>query len=258
MLFSAEHIVLSAISVFFIIRFFYLQMMNCNYSYSKNILKHASVIMLILEILRISWTTYYYGFSLKNIRFDWCNQVCLALPLIVLSGNKKLFPYIDILAFIGGTGVIIYPIWVFYDYAGLHFMSMQRMISHTLMVIISISMCFISNHWEKERNIKKPLIGFELIAVIAFIMSKLLNINYLLMMNADGIPLLKNFPFPWYFLIAIPCLVLVINITKLMFQEINNKIADRHISIMLEYDNKSFKGLVEEEKIEITQQLGIE
>lgn len=234
MLFSKVHIVLSSLCVFFIIHFFYLQMKHCDENYSKKILKNASIIMLILEIFRISWTIFYYGFNLKNIRFDWCNQICLILPFVVVSGNKKLFPYIDLLAFIGGVTVIIYPRWVFYDYAGFHIMALQSMISHTLMVIISISMIFISNHWDEETDIRKPLIGFCYIALIAFTMSKLLNTNYMLMLNADGIPLLKRFSFPWYWLVAIPSLVLVLNIVKLMFQGISKKIINRKIVIMLE------------------------
>lgn len=234
MLFSKVHIFLSSLCVFFIIRFSYLQMKRCDENYSKRILENASAIMLILEIFRISWTTYYYGFSLKNIRFDWCNQICLILPIIVMSGNKKLFPYIDLLAFIGGVTVIIYPRWVFYDYAGLHIMAVQSMISHTLMVIISISMIFISNHWDEETDIKKPLIGFCYIAMIAFTMSKLLNTNYMLMLNADGIPFLKHFSYPWYWLVAIPGLLLVIHIVRLVFQGISKKIINRKIVITLE------------------------
>ncbi|MDF2676458.1 MAG: hypothetical protein K0Q97_758 [Bacillota bacterium] len=224
MLFSKVHITLSFLCVLFIMTILYFQMKHCDENYSKKTLKNSSIIMLLLEILRICWITYYYGFSLKNIRFDWCNQICLILPFIVLSENKNLFPYIDILAFVGGISVIIYPRWVFYDYAGLHIMAVQSMASHALMVIISISMIFTSDYWGKENDVRKPFIGFCYIAFIAFTMSRLLNTNYMLMLNADGIPLLENFTYPWYWFVAIPIVITVTNLAKLIFKGINNKI----------------------------------
>jgi uncharacterized membrane protein YwaF len=237
-LFSAEHLILSALSVLFIIFLFNLQMKHCNENYSKTIMKRAAIIMLILEIFRIFWRTYYYGFSLKNLSFGWCNQICLILPFIVLSGSIGLFPYIDILSFMGGIGVIIYPIWVFYDYAGLHILSLQSMISHTLMVIIPMTMLFISDHQERYKSIKKPLIGFGIIAAIAAIMARALNTNYLIMLKADGIPLLDRFSFPWYWLIASPCLILIIKIVGLLFQKIDKKISDRKADIIMpEHDD---------------------
>jgi len=217
MLFTKLHIGFSLLCLFLILLVFSFQMKAHDENYSKKILKNASIIMLILEMFRIGWITYYYGFSVKNLRFDLCNQICLALPFIVLSGNKKLLHYIDILAFIGGVTVIVYPRWVFYDYAGLHIMAVQSMISHTLMVIISISMIFISEYRFDMNGARKSFIGFCFIAFVAFIMSRLLNTNYMLMLNADGIPLLKNYNYPWYWLVAIPIAVVVINIVNTAF-----------------------------------------
>ena len=233
-LLSTEHIILSALAVIIIIHIVNAQMKHCDENYSKKILKKSSILMIILEIFRIGWLTFYKGFSLKNIRFDWCNQISLTLPFIILSGKKKLYPYVDILSFLGGAGVISYPIWVFYDYGGIHIMSVQSMVSHTLMVIISITMSFVSNHWEHEKNIKKPFIGFTIIATIAFAMSRVLNTNYLIMLNAKGIPLLRNFLFPWYWIIALPCIVLFINMVKSMFQQIRNEI-NKKKSVVLEF-----------------------
>lgn len=226
-LFSPEHIILSGLGIFFIICIIHTQMKRCDVNYSKKILRRSAVIMMILEIFRISWSTFYYGFSLKNIRFDWCNQISLVLPFIVLAGKQRLYPYIDILSFMGGAGVLIYPAWVFYDYAGIHIMSVQSMISHTLMIIIPISISFVSGHWENEKNIRKPLEGFVCMAFVSYIMSRMLNVNYLIMLRADGIPLLRNFSFPWYWTVAIPVLVLFINLFKLMFCEICRRISKK-------------------------------
>ncbi len=236
---------LSCISIFFIIYLFRSQMKRCDVNYSKKLLKRSALVMLFLEIFRIVWSTFYYGFNLKNIRFDWCNQISLALPFIILSEKQELYPYIDILSFMGGAGVLIYPIWVFYDYAGIHIMSVQSMISHTLMVIIPLSITFVSGHWEKEKSIRKPLTAFILVAFIAYVMSRTLNVNYLIMIDADGIPLLRHLPFPWYWLIAFPCLIVLISGVRLMFYAICRKIS-KHKSIISEYYNMEY----EDKKVE--------
>lgn len=247
-LFSPEHIILSGLGVFFIICIIHAQMKRCDTNYSKKILKRSAVIMLILEIFRISWSTFYYGFSLRNIRFDWCNQISLVLPFIVLSGKERLYPYVDILSFMGGAGVLIYPAWVFYDYAGIHIMSVQSMVSHTLMIIISISLSFVSRHWENEKNISKPLKGFTCMACVAFIMSRVLNVNYMIMLRADGIPLLRNFLFPWYWLVAIPFLVLFINSVKSVFCEICLRIEKKKAANSefygLHYDDEEMESII--------------
>ncbi|MDD2494432.1 MAG: YwaF family protein [Tissierellia bacterium] len=243
MLFSTEHIVMSSLCIVFIVTIFLLQMKHCDVNFSKKILKSTSILMVILEIFRISWSTIYYGFSLKNIRFDWCNQICLILPYIALTKKEKLYPYVDLLAFIGGAGVIIYPAWVFYDYAGIHIMAVQSMISHALMVIIPITIVFISDHWEKENNIKKPFVGFIIIATVAFNMSRLLNVNYLIMLKADGIPLLRHFIFPWYWIIVIPLLIFILNKVKMLFQGIRIKINQRQEEIYL-VDNEDNKAII--------------
>lgn len=215
-------------------------MKRCDINYSKKILKHLAVVMLTLEVFRISWLTFYYGFSLKNIRFDWCNQISLILPFIVLAEKERLYPYIDILSFMGGVGVLIYPVWVFYDYAGIHIMSVQSMISHTLMIIIPISILFVSEHWKKEKDIRKPLIGFAVIAVVAYGMSKVLNVNYLIMLSADGIPILGNFSFPWYWIIAIPCLILLIYGVKFLFCVVLRKIEKNRVA--MDKCGKEYRG----------------
>lgn len=218
---------MSALSVIFIIHYIRKQIEHCDEEYSEKILKRASIAMIILEIFRIGWSSFYYGAGIRNIRFDWCNQICMVLPFIVLSGSKALFPYIDSLAFLGGAGVIVYPVWVFYDYAGIHIMSVQSMVSHSLMIIISVSMSFVSNHWAEERGIRKPLMGFGCIAAVAFVMSRLLNTNYLIMLRADGIPILRHFSFPWYWIIAFPLVVLAVKVTKSIFMEVNSTFNNR-------------------------------
>jgi hypothetical protein len=246
MVLSPEHIILSTLGVLYIVYVYRAQLKHLSIEYSLKILKKSSIAMVVLEILRVGWSTFYYGFSLKNLRFDWCNQICMTLPFIILSGKKKAYPYLDLLSFIGGAGVLIYPIWVFYDYAGLHLMSLQSMISHTLMIVVSISLPFTSDYWDKEIKIKKPLICFGVMAAVALIMSRVLNTNYLLMLNADGIPLMSRFEFPTYWLIGLPMLILVLNMTEHIFKSIRINIALRKNELENKYINSDFQKSAED------------
>lgn len=203
-IFSPEHILLSSIIGLGIVFVMHWQIIKRDRHFSRRLITFLAVLMLGLEIFRIGWHTYYYGFDLRNIRFDWCNQVCLALPVIVLLGLKRAYPYIDTLAIMGGLAVLIYPLWVFYDYGGLHVMAVQSMISHGLMVLIALSMPFSSDYRPEASKFWKPVLGLCIIAAVALVMSRLLGENYLLMRDAQGLPVIGDIPFPWYWIVVAP------------------------------------------------------
>ena len=214
-IFSPEHLILSSLLMIFIVTVMVIQTKKHDRRFSQKLIRVLAAVMLALEIFRISWRTCYFGFDLRNIRFDWCNQVCIALPLIVLFKREKGYPYIDVLAVMGGLMVLIYPLWVFYDYGGIHTMAVQSMVSHGLMVLIALTMPFAADYRPEVRRAWKPMIGLGIIAVIAFIMSHALNENYLLMLGAHGVPEIDQIPYPWYWLLVAPALIgLVTLVTK--------------------------------------------
>ncbi|MEG0379289.1 MAG: YwaF family protein, partial [Eubacterium sp.] len=200
-IFSPEHLILSTLIFIFIIAIIVIQTKKQNQAFSKKLITVLAVIMLCLEIFRIGWQTYYHGFDLRNIRFDWCNQVCIALPLIVLFKWERAYPFIDVLAVMGGLMVLLYPLWVFYDYGGIHTMAVQSMVSHGLMVLIAVTMPFSADYRPSVRKVWKPLVGLGIIAIVAFTMSHALNVNYLLMLGAHDVPFIQSIPYPWYWLI---------------------------------------------------------
>lgn len=203
--FSVEHIVISAILFFFIIIIFTHVTEVKSKDYSTKVLNICAASMLLLEIFRISWNAYYHGFSLSSFRFDFCNQICMFLPFCVFFGGKKIYPYVQLLAITGGLIVLIYPLWVFYDYAGFHIMALQSMVSHGLMLLCGLIMPFASGEIPtRAQQAKDSLIGFSVVLVIAFIMSHLTGVNYLIMKSADGVPFIGNIPAPWYWLIILP------------------------------------------------------
>ncbi len=206
--------------------------------WNKKLLFVLAAFMIGLEVFRILWLTLmYHDYDfisfLKNVRFDWCNQICIAMPIIVLLKKEKLYEYISPLAIIGGVGVMIYPVYVFYDYGGMHLLAVQSMISHGLMILIGFLMPLSSEYTPNIKKIYKPSITLLIMAVIALIMSHVLNVNYMLMLSADAFPFLAAIPNPWYFLIVIPIVACVLAATIFCMEKLIKKIKPSFSDILV-------------------------
>ena len=170
----------------------------------EKLIKSLAIFMLVLEVLRIIWWLIYRDHNFKAIRFDWCNQVCLFMPFIVLFKIKKGYDVAIPMGLIGGIAVLIYPLWVFYDYGGLHLLSIQSMLSHGSMVVIPLLMIKSGVFKPEIENIKNAIIGLTFVLVLAFIMSHVRDVNYLTMLRADGIPLIGKIKEPYHLFFTIP------------------------------------------------------
>lgn len=213
--FSPEHIIITSILVCLIIGSMMIQKQKRSKKFSQQVMMILGLIMLFLEIFRIAWKAYYYGFSIRTFRFDWCNQVCMVLPFVAIFKIEKIYPYIDTLAFMGGVGVLAYPMWVFYDYAGIHIMAVQSMISHGLMILIALTMPLASKEYRrKSKRITKPLIGLGILLVVAYVASNRLGVSYLLMKDAGDLPIISLIPYPYYWILLLPLMVLGIYIAR--------------------------------------------
>lgn len=220
--FSPEHIIISALIIGGILALISLLRERQDRHLARRILVLLGVTMLCLEIFRIGWHSYFYGFSLETIRFDWCNQICMVLPWIAIFRWEKAYPFVDVLSFIGGAMVLIYPLWVFYDYAGVHIMAIQSMISHGLMVAIPLVMPFSADYTIDFEMGWKPLAGLSLMLVVAKIMSTYLNVNYLLMKGPYGLPVIGSIPAPWHWIIVGPFFVAGILLTTQVLQRLEH------------------------------------
>ena len=227
--FSKEHFISTFLGILFIILFCY---KTKDFS-SKRLLKHQkiiSIIMLVLEIFRMIWLRIYRPY-LYILRFDYCNQVCLFLPICVLLNLKQLFPFLACVSFLGGGGVLVYPLHVFSDYGGFHIMSIQSMISHTLMVLsaINIARMFIV---DLKKNFILSTFCFALMCVIAYVASIIRDINYLAMLSPEGLPFIKNIKAPFHIIFVVGiidfglfcCLFLISKIeTKILCPDLKEK-----------------------------------
>ncbi len=195
-LFSPEHIFLSAIIITAIVlSLVYIIRKRIN---TYKLLRILAVVMLSLEAFRFLWKIIYRGLTWDVVRFDWCNQVCLFMPIMILCNWKRGYDICFPMAFIGGFAVLLYPLTVFYDYAGIHIMAVQSMVSHGLMVFMALLLPLSGQFRPTLRCFKWGYPGFLVTAVVAFGMSFAHGQNYMSMLSAGGIPVLSLIPWPWY------------------------------------------------------------
>ncbi len=229
LLFTWEHLMLTGLVLLIGYGILYYVFSYKSRLWNKKLLFVLACVMIALEVFRIVWLTFmYHDYDfisfLKNVRFDWCNQICLVMPVLVLLKKEKTYDYLSPLAIIGGLGVLIYPVFVFYDYGGMHLLAVQSMISHGLMVLIGFLMPLSSDYNPDIKKLWKPSAAVLGMAVVACIMSHVLNVNYMLMLRADGIPLLSSIPNPWYFFILVPVVAGIIALVVYVMQKITEKI----------------------------------
>lgn len=255
--FSGTHIIISTVLFVLIAVIFSAIIKRRDEKFSRRVLKVLAWLMLSLEIFRISWNWYYHGYSLTCFRFDFCNQICMVLPFFIIFGDEKLYPYIQILSIIGGLFVLIYPLWVFYDYAGFHLLALQSMVSHALMLLCGLIMPFASGKIPDSKiETRDSLIGFSLILAVAFIMSRVTGENYLLMKSANGVPGLSLIPYPWYWLVFLPVAFFFIRHLSMIYEDFlclaaRLPLGSREIYTTRELSESSYKRLLEKQKLKL-------
>jgi hypothetical protein len=209
-IFTWEHFLMSFVVILFYSLLFFLVFKKKNEAKKLTFLHIMCWIMLGIEIFRVVWNVVLryegrYNF-IQNVlmaeRFDLCNQVTILLPIFVLTKSKKFYESFLCLAILGGGTILLYPKWVFFDYAGLHLMSILSMFSHGMLVFISILMLNLKMVELNEKYWHRILIGFALILFIAIGMSVLLDgprTNYI-ETKSSTFPLIKEIPWPYYML----------------------------------------------------------
>ena len=135
----------------------------------------------------------------------------------------------------------MYPLHVFSDFGGFHIMSIQSMISHTLMVLsaINIARMFIV---DLKKNFVLSTICFALMCVIAYVASIIRDINYLAMLSPEGLPFIKNIKAPFHIIFVVGiidfglfcCLFLISKIeTKILCPDLKEKYLEQNKNVLV-------------------------
>ena len=124
------------------------------------------------------------------------------MPILVLIGTKSFYPFLAAVSFWGGTGVLVCPVNVWYGYGGWHFLPIQSMVSHGLMVLSSINLARMFKVNLKTDFIKSA-IGFGVMAAIAAFFGFTRGKNYMGVLDPQGLPGISHLPAPWHFFMLI-------------------------------------------------------
>lgn len=215
------HFILSGMMLIFIVWFCFRTRHNSyNELYKKQ--KKISAFMLIVELLRMVYMLIYRP-EVYAWRFDYCNQVCLFMPILILCGFKASFPFLMAVAFWGGTGVMLYPLWVFRDYGGFHLITVQSMISHGLMVLSSLNLARL-HKVDIHTDFRTATFGFLCMATISFAMGAIRNENYMALFDPKGLPVLKYLSYPWHIPFVLGIIILGIFLILLLYKKLDKYI----------------------------------
>ncbi len=161
--------------------------------------KRISIVMLVLEIIRTIWLQVYKDeiyFQQDNLlRYDYCNQVCIFLPILCLLGVKALYPFMAGVAFWGGAGVMLYPLNIFRFYGDWHFMPIQSMISHGLMLLSAINLTRL-RIIDMKRDFLISTTGFVIMSSFCLFYNGERGENFMAFKDSSGLPIVALMPHP--------------------------------------------------------------
>jgi len=218
--FSKYHIIMSLIMIAFIVYFTYRTRKYTSKELNKA-QKKIAIVMLLLELFRtIMFQIFHIGSSSGYtylLRFDYCNQVCLFMPIFVLLNTQTLFPFLAAVSFWGGVGVLCYPSNVWAGYGGWHILPIQSMVSHGLMVLSSINLARMFKV-DLKHNFIQSAIGFGIMASISAFFGYTRKENYMAVLDPTGLPAIQHIPSPGHYFTLIAIIELGLFLFLLMFK----------------------------------------
>lgn len=136
---------------------------------------------------------------LMDIGADFCNQMAIILPVIVLGRLKKLWPAVAVPAIIGGTYVLGYTQILLTRY-GMSVSLFQSLLSHLLLVVIPVVMMQTSDFKPEYRHLGKQSLFLGIMIGIAAIASIHFNASFAFVFDGTDLPVIGQLPWPWYWI----------------------------------------------------------
>ena len=192
---------------------------------------------LILTILEIGRTVYKYLLHLSNggsssdfnwwwnISFQMCAIMCwttiitLILSAFLNKENKLLGYLYNILfgcALIGGALTFCYPDCMSSDRPFLHFLNIQTVTVHALLIFVPIYLIKIGEFKVEIKNIWKLFVGYILIGSLSMTASLISGNNFAYALNFSLFDL--GLPFPYHLPVVMVILVLLSTIVYAIFE----------------------------------------
>jgi uncharacterized membrane protein YwaF len=194
----------------------------------------CSVMLIVLEISRIVYRALkHYDINGSMAGFDWywsiSFQMCAMMvwfvsinTLISLKNPNSKWSQFSFnimygVALLGGILTFLYPDLVHTDYPFFHFMNVQTILSHMLLIFVPLYIVVTKRLNIKYKNIYKAFIGLLGAAAIAMTFSLISGDNFMYMKEFS---LLSDFgveiPFPYHLLILAPLAFILMSILYLV------------------------------------------
>ena len=190
------------------------------------------ILAIILLVLEVGRTIYKYRMHIYNggtasdfnwwwnISFQMCAIMCWTtiITLILSACLKKenvflqyLYNILFACAMVGGFLTFMYPDCITSNYPILHFINIQTILVHALLIFVPIYLIKIKEFKVEFKNAWKVFVGYVFVGAIAMSASLISGNNFAFSLNLDLFDL--GIPFPWHMLfvmIVMACIAFVL------------------------------------------------
>jgi len=190
--FSFEHI-LSIIIIFSIFFLCLFKLKKLNTKYQSIIIKTCAIAVPVLEISHNIWLAIYGGASFTELlSLHLCGMQMYFIPLAVFTKFLVFKDFIFATSILGGIFAIIFPSGVTGNYPLWHFQTLQTFLYHGLLIFVPIAILVTTDYKPTIKRFYKVFILFIFIASITLFVDLKFNENYLFLVTAPDMPLLRN------------------------------------------------------------------
>ena len=256
-MFNVNHLFLISFVAIFIVALMFL--LNAKSEKGQKITKIClACVLFILEITRIIWdyqNHLHNGGTSENFNWwwtisfqmcaimTWTTIITLIVSACVKNKQARVVKILENILFgvamVGGILTFVYPDCITTDKPFLHFVNIQTIITHSLLIFAPLYLIKIKELKIEMKNIWMPALGFLYVGCLATATSIISGNNFAFALECD---LLKdvglNIPYPWHYLFVF---LIVFLLTVLLYGvfEIRNHIKNKNIEKQVEKPNKN-------------------
>ena len=245
-MFNINHLFLLAFVALFITTLYFA--LNAKTQKGQKIIKLSlASILLILEITRIIWeyeNHLYNGGTADNFNWwwsisfqmcaimTWTTIITLIVSAFVKNTQSKIVKILENILFgvalVGGVLTFVYPDCLTSDRPFLHFINIQTVVTHSLLIFVPIYLIKIKELKISLKNIWMPALGFLYVGCLATATSIISGNNFAFALECDLLnDVGLNISYPWHYIFVFS-IVFVLTLILYGAFEIRNHIKNKN------------------------------
>lgn len=190
--FDAEHL-MSIFLIFSIIFLSFIFFKKLSPKKQKIILKTTAICVPLLELSHNIWLYFYGNANLTQLlSLHLCGMQMYFIPLAVFTKFLVFKDFAFATAILGGIFGIIFPSGISNAYPLWHYQTLQTFLYHALLIFVPMAILITTDYRPTLKRFHKVLILFFVIVFLAFIVNLTFDQNYLFLITAPDMLLLKN------------------------------------------------------------------